>query len=31
MKEKVEILTSQAAVNHALDFMEKTSNQIKED
>jgi hypothetical protein len=31
IKEKVEILTSQAAVNHALDFIEKTKNQIKQD
>jgi excinuclease UvrABC nuclease subunit len=30
-KEKIEILTSQAAVNHALDFIDKTSNQIKEE
>jgi hypothetical protein len=28
-KEKMEILTSQAAVNHALDFIEKTNQQIK--
>ena len=30
-KEKMEILTSQAAVNHALDFLDKTSNQIKQE
>jgi hypothetical protein len=30
-KEKMEILTSQAAVNHALDFIDKTSNQIKQE
>jgi hypothetical protein len=30
MKEKIEILTSQAAVNHALDFVEKTRQQVKE-
>jgi hypothetical protein len=29
-KEKMEILTSQAAVNHALDFVEKTKQQVKE-
>jgi hypothetical protein len=28
-KEKMEILTSQAAVNHALDFIEKTNQQIR--
>lgn len=31
IKEKIEILTSQGAINHALDFIEKTKNQIKED
>jgi hypothetical protein len=31
MKEKIEILTSQAAVNHALDFVEKAKHQIKEE
>jgi orotate phosphoribosyltransferase-like protein len=30
IKEKIEILTSQGAVNHALDFVEKTNQQIKE-
>jgi hypothetical protein len=30
MKEKIEILTSQAAVTHALDFVEKTKQQVKE-
>jgi hypothetical protein len=30
IKEKIEILTSQGAVNHALDFVEKTKQQIKE-
>ena len=30
IKEKIEILTSQAAVNHALDFVEKTRQQVKE-
>jgi hypothetical protein len=30
-KEKMEILTSQAAVNHALDFIDKTNNQIKQE
>ena len=30
MKEKIEILTSQAAVMHALDFVEKTKQQVKE-
>jgi hypothetical protein len=30
MKEKIEILTSQAAVTHALDFVEKTTQQVKE-
>jgi hypothetical protein len=30
MKEKIEILTSQAAVTHALDFVEKTKHQVKE-
>jgi hypothetical protein len=30
IKEKIEILTSQGAVNHALDFVEKTKRQIKE-
>ena len=30
-KEKIEILTSQAAVNHALDFIDKTTNQIKQE
>jgi hypothetical protein len=29
-KEKMEILTSQSAVNHALDFVEKTKQQVKE-
>jgi hypothetical protein len=31
MKEKIEILTSQGAINHALDFVDKTNKQIKED
>jgi hypothetical protein len=31
IKEKIEILTSQGAVNHALDFVEKTKQQIKEE
>jgi len=31
VKEKIEILTSQAAVTHALDFIEKTNLQIKQD
>ena len=31
MKEKIEILTSQAAVNHALDFIEKTKQQVKQE
>jgi hypothetical protein len=30
MKEKIEILTSQAAVTHALDFVEKTKQQVKD-
>jgi hypothetical protein len=30
MKEKIEILTSQAAVTHALDFVEMTKQQVKE-
>jgi hypothetical protein len=30
IREKIEILTSQGAVNHALDFVEKTKRQIKE-
>jgi hypothetical protein len=30
IKEKIEILTSQGAVNHALDFVEKTKRQINE-
>jgi hypothetical protein len=30
IKEKIEILTSQAAVTHALDFVEKTKQQVKE-
>ena len=30
-KEKIEILTSQSAINHALDFIDKTNNQIKQD
>jgi hypothetical protein len=30
IKEKIDILTSQGAVNHALDFVEKTHQQIKE-
>jgi hypothetical protein len=30
-KEKMEILTSQAAVNHALDFIDKTNNRIKQE
>jgi hypothetical protein len=29
VKERIEILTSQAAVTHALDFVEKTKQQIK--
>jgi hypothetical protein len=29
IKEKIEILTSQSAINHALDFIEKTNTQIK--
>jgi len=31
IKEKIEILTSQGAINHALDFIDKTHNQIKEE
>jgi hypothetical protein len=31
MKEKIEILTSQAAVNHALDFIDKTKQQVKQE
>jgi hypothetical protein len=31
IKEKIEILTSQGTINHALDFIEKTNNQIKEE
>jgi hypothetical protein len=31
IKEKIEILTSQAAVNHALDFIEKTKQQVKQE
>jgi uncharacterized protein YabE (DUF348 family) len=30
MKEKIEILTWQAAVTHALDFVEKTKQQVKD-
>jgi hypothetical protein len=30
MREKIEILTSQAAVTHALDFVEKTKQEVKE-
>jgi hypothetical protein len=30
IKEKIEILTSQAAVTHALDFVEKTKQQVKD-
>jgi hypothetical protein len=31
IKEKIEILTSQGAINHALDFIDKTKQQIKEE
>lgn len=31
IKEKIEILTSQGTINHALDFIGKTNNQIKEE
>jgi hypothetical protein len=31
IKEKMDILTSQGAINHALDFIEKTNTQIKEE
>jgi hypothetical protein len=31
IKEKIEILTSQGAINHALDFIEKAKHQIKEE
>jgi hypothetical protein len=31
IKEKMEILTSQGAINHALDFIENTKQQIKEE
>jgi hypothetical protein len=31
VKEKMEILTSQAEINHALDFVEKTKQRIKEE
>jgi len=31
IKEKIDILTSQGAINHALDFIEKAKHQIKEE
>jgi hypothetical protein len=31
VKEKINILTGQGAINHALDFIENTNNQIKEE